>query len=97
VKEDAEILSKLKDEELPESMQKMTLAERQKCVNNAATKRAERQQKIGELNVEREKHLAKQRKLHAEAGGDATLGDAVAATVRKQLAKSGFEHDESGM
>ena len=40
IKEDKEVLAKVKDEELPESMQKMTLAERQRCVEDASAKRA---------------------------------------------------------
>lgn len=93
IKEDKEALSKIKDEELPESMQKMTLAERHKCVDNASAKRAEIQQKINDLTAEREKYIAEQRKLESKTAADDTLGDAVCSTIRKQLAKSGFEND----
>ncbi len=92
-KADAEILMKLKDEDLPESLQKMTLAERQKCVDDAAAKRAEIQKKINDLTAEREKYIAEQRKLDTKSAGSDTLGDAIVSTIRKQLAKSGFENE----
>lgn len=94
IKEDKEILIKLKVNELPEEMQKMTAEERVKCVNEKGAKRAEIQKKIAELTAEREKYIAEQRKLDAKAAGD-TLGDAVVSTVRKQLAKSGFDSEEA--
>ena len=54
------------------------------------------QKKINELNVEREKYIAEQRKLEAKTAASDTLGDAVVSTVRKQLAKSGFEKRGGG-
>jgi hypothetical protein len=92
-KADADILAKLKEEDLPESMKKMTAAEREKCISDAAAKRAEIQKKINELTAEREKYLAEQRKLEAKDADKDTLGDAVVTTVRKQLVKSGFENE----
>jgi hypothetical protein len=93
MKEDKEVLAKIKDEELPEAMQKMTLAERQKCVEENAKKRAQIQKQINDLTAEREKYIAEQRKLESTTAKEDTLGDAVCATVRKQLAKCGFDNE----
>lgn len=89
--EDETILEKVKSAELPESMQRMSIDERKVFVAENAKKRANIQRQIAELSVEREAYLAKERERLAGVSGEATLGDAIVATVRKQLAKSGFE------
>ncbi|HEV3137722.1 MAG TPA: vWA domain-containing protein [Pirellulales bacterium] len=86
---DATILTKLKAEELPDTLKEMTPAQRDARVKEMAAQRAEVQKKITELAVERDSYLAKQRQ--AQSAGDATLGDAVVSTIRKQLTKSGFD------
>jgi len=78
---------------LPEAMQKMTLAERHKCVEEAGKKRAEIQKQINDQTAEREKYIAEQRKAESKTAKDDTLGDAVCSTVRKQLAKCGFDNE----
>jgi hypothetical protein len=88
---DKETLAKLKKEELPEQLQELSTAEQEATVKEMATKRAELQKQIGKLAAEREKYLAKEQARLATEAGETTLGDAVVATINKQLAASGFE------
>jgi hypothetical protein len=91
IKEDAGILAKIKVEELPEPLQGKSIAEQEAFVNEMSTKRGEVQQRINRLSVQREAYIAKERKRLAMESGEETLGDAVVAAVRRQLARSGFE------
>jgi len=91
--EDDTILEKVKSEELPESMQRMSTEERRQFVTEKAKKRADIQRQIAQLSLEREAYLAKERESLSIESGDTTLGDAVVATIRKQLTESGFESD----
>lgn len=87
---DKDILARLKEEELPEEMQKMTPEERQEHVEEMARERAALREEIGKLAAEREETY--RQKLAEMAGEDGqTLGDAVAAAVNKQLEEAGFE------
>jgi hypothetical protein len=88
---DKEALKKVKNEELPAELQNLSPAEQEAHVKEMATKRAELQKQIGELAAEREKYLAQEQARLATETGEATLGDAVVATINKQLTKSGFE------
>ncbi|MCA9229079.1 MAG: VWA domain-containing protein [Planctomycetales bacterium] len=89
--EDEEVLARVKEEELPESLQAMSPEERKAHVSKLAARRAEVQQEINRLAAEREEFLAKERQRLAAETGDETLGDAVVAAVQRQLAASGFE------
>ena len=92
-KADADILSKIKVADLPIEMQGMSKEERRAHIAAFAKKRAQLQQQIRELNRERQSHLASERKRLAGASeeADATLGDAVIGSVRKQLSETGFD------
>ena len=78
---DKEVLSKVQAEELPAELQKMAPAEREAHVKQMASRRAELQKQIGELAAQREQYLKQQAQLTAETG-QATLGDAVVATIQ---------------
>jgi len=93
---DADILTKVKESELPEVLQKMTPTERKAYVQEMASKRKALQKKIGKLAAERETHLRQERKRTATIAGEATLGDAVVSTIQKQLVQSGFETSAAG-
>lgn len=95
LREDKAILRKVKAAELPEPLQKMSADERDAYVKDMAAKRASVQQQIAKLSVERDAFLAQEQKRLADQSGDATLGDAVVATIQKQLAKSGFEQADA--
>lgn len=88
---DPAILETLKEEELPEPMQKMTPEERKAHVEEMARTRAAIQTEIGKLTVEREAYLAEHRKRHAGETGEKTLGDAVVEVVREQLGTAGYD------
>lgn len=88
--EDEEMLSQVKEEELPEAMRTMTEGEQRAYLAGQAARRAELQQQIQALSAERAKHVAKVRADQAEAG-EATLGDAINAAIRDQIQAAGFE------
>ena len=88
--EDPAILDKLDDEELPEEMHKMSPEERKAHVETKAKERAAVQTEIGKLAAEREAFLQEELKRQA-VGGEKTLGEAVVATVNKQLSEAGYE------
>ena len=91
LREDKDILRKVKSAELPELLQKMPAEQHEAYVKDMAAKRASIQQKIAALSTEREAYLAAERQRLADESGDATLGDAVVMAIQKQLADSGFE------
>jgi hypothetical protein len=92
--QDEDALEKLKEEELPEEMQKMTPEERVAYVEKKKQERAAVQAEIAKLAKEREEFLAKEQKRQAEENGEKTLGDVVTAAVEKQLERAGFESQE---
>lgn len=88
---DESILDKVKAEELPDALQKMSPEERVEHVKKLAAQRKKLQAEIGKLSAEREEYLAAEKKQRAEAAGGATLGDAVVTAVQGQLKRSGFK------
>ena len=91
---DPAILEKVKAEDLPEEMQKMTPEERKAHLEAKVAERASVQAEIGKLSAEREAFLAKELKKQSPQGAERTLGDAVVEAVNKQLAESGFDARE---
>ncbi len=83
-------LAKLKTEELPEPMQKMTAAERRAFIEKHAREHAEIQAKINQLNAEREKYVAQHMK---EIAGTNTLGAVVISAIREQAQKRNFQFE----
>jgi hypothetical protein len=93
--EDEAILEKVKDAELPEPMQRMSADERKQFVTENAKKRADIQQQIAKLSVEREEYLARERHQLGDETRNKTLGNAVLMAIQKQLAASGFDQENS--
>lgn len=91
---DKDILSKVKVSDLPEKLQKMSVAERKAYIEQLAEKRAEIKKKIAKLMREREALVQEAIKNSAKKPGEESLGDAISATVREQLEESGFEIKE---
>ena len=89
--EDATILSKIKVEELPENMQKMSMEERTTYLKKMSESRAAIRKELAKVNREREAYVLKERKKMVTDSKDKTLGDAMIYSVRQQLKKSGFE------
>ncbi len=84
-------LDDIKDEELPEEMQKMTAKERKAYIEAKAKQRDEMQKKIQLLNEQRKKYVAEEmKKLRKE---NDTLGSAIIQAVRKQAMKRNFKFE----
>jgi hypothetical protein len=90
VKEQKADVSKLKTEELPAEMQKLSVEERKTYVETKSKERAEMQTKINVLNREREKYVAARMK---EVAGTNTLDAVVISAVREQSAKRNFQFE----
>ena len=91
LEEDADVLKKVKEQELPEVLQKLAPAKRKAYLEEMVAKRKQLQKEIGSLATEREAYLTKERKRQAEVAGETTLGDAVVTAIQKQLIRSGFK------
>lgn len=83
-------VSKLKAEDLPAELQKLSVEERKTYVATKAKDRAELQTKINGLNQEREKFVAARMK---ESSGTNTLDAVVISAVREQSAKRNFKFE----
>ncbi len=83
-------LEDVKTEDLPEEMQRQSLAERKTYVAANQKKRAGLQKKIKELNEQRKKHVEAEMKKRSESGGK-TLDAVIVSTVREQAAEKGIE------
>jgi hypothetical protein len=90
VKEQKADVAKMKDEELPAEMQKLSADERKAYVETKSKERAEMQAKINQLNSEREKYVAARMK---EVAGTNTLDAVVISAVREQSAKRNFRFE----
>lgn len=82
-------LSKLKPEELPEEMRKLSPEERTALLEKKKTERATLQKQLGELAVAREKFVAENSKTP-----DATLAKAVTTAIREQAEKKGMKFEK---
>jgi Mg-chelatase subunit ChlD len=83
-------LAKIKDEELPEPMRKMTLDERRAHVETMRKQRVALQSQIKDLTVKRDGHVKKE--MEAKGLDDkAALDRALRDTVRTQAEKAGFQ------
>ena len=86
-------LSSLIKEDLPETLRAMSEADLGAHIAKLAAERTAVQTKIRVLNEARENFLATKQKAAGEAE---TLDTAIAKTIRKQAAKSGFAWKEKG-
>lgn len=82
-------LDKVKTEELPAEMQKMSKDERKAYLDGKTAERERIQKRIAELTQEREKFVAAELKKQGKA--DSTLDVVVTRSVREQAVKAGFE------
>ena len=85
-------LEEVKDEDLPEEMQGMTLDEKKAFVEARGAQRAEIQARIQQLDQERRKYVAEQRKV-LDHPGENTLDQAIITAVRTQAADRGFSFE----
>jgi hypothetical protein len=84
-------LDEMKEDDLPESMRKMTADQRKAYIEEHAKKRGEIQQKIQTLNGEREKFVAEKRKEQATAARTDSLDAAMLTAVKEQLATKNYD------
>jgi von Willebrand factor type A domain len=80
-------VTKLKTEELPAEMQKLSVDERKAYIAKHSQERAQLQTKINQLNAEREKFVAQRMK---ETAGVNTLDAVVITAIHEQGAKRNF-------
>lgn len=83
-------LSKLKDSELCEELQKIPAAERLDFVQKKLEQREALNKRIRELNIERQKIVDAELRKNAAAASKA-LDQAIQQTIREQAAQRGFE------
>ena len=84
-------ISKLKAEELPEEMRKLSIEERKTYVEKKRAEREELQKKLSGLAGERDKFVAEKQR---EQSKDTTLGSAVTTAVREQAEKKGMSFEK---
>lgn len=82
--------SKIKDEELPAEMRKMSLAERKAYVEKKAAERAQIQAEIKKLAEQRDAYLKAETKRQG-LKGDQAFDEAVRRSITDQARKKGFE------
>lgn len=80
-------ITKIKEADLPEDMKKMTIDERKDYLAKKTAERAEIQQKVLELNKQREAYVATKRKESAKTD---TLDTAMVKALRMQAEKKGI-------
>lgn len=86
-------LEDVKDEDLPESMRKMTLEERRAHVDAQRERRRSLQEEITELGKKREEFVEAEMNKH-ELDDGSSFDRAVRTAVRAQARLKGFEFDE---
>jgi hypothetical protein len=84
-------LDEVKEEQLPEELRKMTVAERRKAIEAKAAERTRIQKEIQELNEARKKHVAAELKKQAAAAGAESLDSAMIKSLRKQAEAKKFD------
>ncbi len=93
-KNDGVKIEDVPEAELSEDLQKMSVTERKRYVEAQSRKRVEIQERIRELHVQREKHLADTRKAKGESGAADTLDAAMIRILRDQAEAKGFTFSE---
>lgn len=83
-------LETLSEEELPDAMQGMTLAERQDYVAAKQAEREEIQARIRDLSQKRQEYVTQQRQANANRDEN-TLDAVIIQSLRQQLAAKGFQ------
>jgi hypothetical protein len=86
-------LAGLKKENLPENMQKMTVAEREKFVAEIQAKRAKLQADIKDLAARRQAHIEEEVRKRADKGA-ASLDYMVYDSIKEQAGKKGIAYTD---
>jgi hypothetical protein len=83
-------LANVKTEDLPENLRALTPVQRQAFVDGKAAERNRVQQRINELNGQRNQFVAAKRKELANAPGQETLDQALVQTIRSQALRKSY-------
>ncbi len=89
-KTDKEALKNMKDEDLPDTLKKMTKDEREKYVEAKSKERDEIQAKIKDLNDKRDKYVAEERKKMAVTNKN-SLDEAMINSLKTKATEKNFE------
>jgi hypothetical protein len=81
----------IKEEDLPDNMKKMSMAERKAYLEGKKKEREEIQKKVASLNAERAKFVSEEQEKLAKKDGKETLDTAVIKSVRKQAEAKKYE------
>lgn len=82
-------VTKVAEADLPEELQRMKPADRQKHLENLAAKRKEVQKKVAELAAKREAYIAEQSRKQGQTA-EQTFDTAIRQVLREQAAKKGI-------
>ncbi|MFO0945021.1 MAG: VWA domain-containing protein [Planctomycetota bacterium] len=93
IKEKIVKLEELRDEVLPESMRKMSLEERRNFVAACAKRRADIQNEVTKLQIERQKYIDAEMRRRGDKDDESSLDDAVIGVLRDRARKLGFEFE----
>jgi hypothetical protein len=88
-------LAKVKKEELPAEMQTLTLDERRTHLDTMAKKRADVQQQINTLNVQRQKFIDEEMKKNGKSA-DKAFDAAMLRAIREQATRKNFAFGTEG-
>jgi hypothetical protein len=93
-KDNSKDLEKLKEEELPAEMKGMNADQRKSYIDKKAKEREDIQKQIREVNGNREKFIAEERK---KTSGDSknTLDEAMLSAVREQATKKNYKFEKN--
>ncbi|MFC1586705.1 VWA domain-containing protein [Planctomycetota bacterium] len=91
MKEEKFDLEKIKDEELPEEMQKMTLVERKAHIQKKTEERTQIQKEILQLSKDRQEWVKQELK---RLGKEDTFGKILTKMIREQAKTKNFEFEE---
>jgi hypothetical protein len=82
-------LEAVKSEDLPDELQKMTPAERQKEVERRLAERKKMREEIVTLSKQRDEYINAERKK--SSGGQSGFDSAVASALKEQMARKGIK------
>jgi hypothetical protein len=86
-------LAKMKEDELPAEMKPMTLDQRRAHLDTMAKKRADVQQEINQLNVQRQKFIAEEMKKGGKSA-DKAFDAAMLRAIREQAVRKSFAFEK---
>lgn len=84
------ILDSLRNDELPEELKGKSKEEIERYVNAKKAERERYQQKIRDLDVERQQFIAEEKKKQAESNKEVDLGSAIINSMNTSAAKLGY-------